>query len=320
MKYIYGFLFLVLLGAASVNCNPVAALAQANLQKSLSDYLVQPSVFANTDPALSAACFNKYLPILSEIANTYSVQYQACVTTAEQRTLNLTNQAAASKTTFSQETQAICTAFQVCDNDTDILDSFNCYASASKADVSQMYDISSNAAIAANTLNQGLEEIQNEESQCTNATQRTYVSDTASTYDLLDYCLQYGLTTDDTTVGTTVETTDDTTEEPSTTVAASSIVAVSSTAPTVAAAVNDFVVKTDCSDSTGTHTQTSSDGKQSQTQTGSGCQSQTSGSGSQSQSQSGSGTQSQSQCSGADCHEFKPFKPLFHMPAFAPFN
>lgn len=65
-----------------------------------------------------------------------------------------------------------------------------------------------------------------------------------------------------------------------------------------------------CNDGSGSGTQISEDGLQSQTQTGPGCQSQTSEDGqqSQSQSQNGYGTQTQTQCSGADC---SPLPPLF---------
>lgn len=67
-----------------------------------------------------------------------------------------------------------------------------------------------------------------------------------------------------------------------------------------------------CNDGSGTGTQISEDGLQSQTQTGPGCQSQTSDDGTQSQSQSqnGYGIQTQTQCSGYNC---EPLPPLFQL-------
>lgn len=106
------------------------ANAEINFDNSLINYLLTPtgSSAAAQNPAIAAQCFSIYLPNLSEVANNYSVQYQACLTLANEQRTNLTNDAVQKRATLSQKTNDICTAYQTCNNLTGNLESLNCYA------------------------------------------------------------------------------------------------------------------------------------------------------------------------------------------------
>ncbi|KAI8039799.1 hypothetical protein M5D96_007223, partial [Drosophila gunungcola] len=146
-------------------------------------------------PSSSSPCFNLYMPMLNEVAATFSSSYQGCISTANAQTANLTAQADQQQKTYQSEVSSLCSAFTACDSNNDTTNFFNCYASAAEGDVSMMYDISSQAASSASSLTMGIQAIQDTQYQCTNATENKYVRDTASTYDLLDSCLKYGVPT-----------------------------------------------------------------------------------------------------------------------------
>ncbi|XP_068144469.1 protein TsetseEP [Drosophila tropicalis] len=169
----------------------------SQLQSSLDQYLLKSRNF-DVD-ALSAdvtsQCFTLYLPMLNEVAATFSTSYQACISTANAETTNLTAEATKQQAVYQQDVSTLCSAFTACDSDNDTATFFNCYASAAEGDVSVIYDIATNAASSANSLSASLKAIQDTEYQCTNTTESNYVRDTAATYDLLDECLKNGVPT-----------------------------------------------------------------------------------------------------------------------------
>ncbi|XP_016946597.1 uncharacterized protein LOC108022249 [Drosophila biarmipes] len=179
--------------------------AKPNLQvqSALDQYLVHArdlNTIVSED--VTTQCFNLYLPMLNEVAATFSSSYQGCISAANAQTANLTAQADQQQKSYQSEVSSLCSAFTSCDSNKDTTNFFNCYANAAQSDVSAIYDLASKAADSASSLTQGIQAIQETEYQCTNATENNYVRDTAATYDLLDSCLKYGVPTT-TTVATT---------------------------------------------------------------------------------------------------------------------
>ncbi|KAH8348321.1 hypothetical protein KR084_006486, partial [Drosophila pseudotakahashii] len=184
---------LILASVLAANAKPQV---QTQLQNALSQYLVHArDLDASVSADVTTQCFNLYLPMLNEVAATFSTSYQACISTANAETANLTAEADKQQTIYKSEVTSLCSAFTACNNDSDTTTFFTCYASAAESDVSVIYDIATNAASSASSLSMGIKAIQDTEYQCTNTTESNYVRDTAATYDLLDSCLKYGVPT-----------------------------------------------------------------------------------------------------------------------------
>ncbi|XP_039483468.1 uncharacterized protein LOC120446522 [Drosophila santomea] len=174
----------------------LAANAKPNtqVQSALDQYLVHArslDTFVTED--MTTQCFNLYMPMLNQVAATFSASYQECINTANAQTANLTAQAEQQQKTYQSNVSTLCSAFTACNSSDDTTDFFNCYANAANNDVSVIYSLASNAASSASSLSSGIQAIQSTEYQCTNTTQNNYVRDTAATYDLLDNCLKNGV-------------------------------------------------------------------------------------------------------------------------------
>ncbi|XP_022232426.2 mucin-5AC [Drosophila obscura] len=239
----------VLILASVFAAQAMPGAVQTQLQSALDQYLVHARDFDTTISAdVTTQCFNLYLPMLNEVAATFSSSYRSCVTTASAETANLTAQVAQQQTIYRQEVTSLCSAFTTCDSDNDTSTFFTCYATAANSDVSLIYDIATNAATSASSLSEGLKAIQDTEYQCTNTTESNYVRDTAATYDLLDSCLKYGVPTVSTAApvpstngpvasSSGAPTTTVSTLAPTSNVPASSAVPVTTAAPRTTAAV-----------------------------------------------------------------------------------
>ncbi|XP_017049869.1 chitinase-like protein PB1E7.04c [Drosophila ficusphila] len=190
------FLCSVLILASVLLATNAKPGVQLQLQSALDQYMAHAR---NLDAVVSAdvttQCFDLYLPMLNEVAATFSSSYQDCISTANAETANLTAQADKQQKVYQSEVTSLCSAFTACNSDNDTATFFNCYATAAESDVSVIYDIATNAASSASTLTLGIQAIQATEYQCTNTTESNYVRDTAATYDLLDSCLKYGVPT-----------------------------------------------------------------------------------------------------------------------------
>lgn len=107
---------------------------QGQLKGALDKYLVNAN--AAFDMSVSAdvtsQCFALYLPMLNEVAATFSSSYQACIATANDELANLTAQALKDQAVYQQDVSTLCGAFTTCDqnsgNDSSVF--FQCYASA----------------------------------------------------------------------------------------------------------------------------------------------------------------------------------------------
>ncbi|XP_033154047.1 uncharacterized protein LOC117136980 [Drosophila mauritiana] len=188
----------------------LAANAKPNtqVQSALDQYLVHArslDTFVSED--MTTQCFNIYMPMLNQVAATFSSSYQDCITTANAQTANLTAQAEQQQKTYQSDVSTLCSAFTACNNNTDTANFFNCYANAADNDVSVIYNLASNAASSATSLSSGIQAIQTTEYHCTNTTQNNYVRDTAATYDLLDNCLKNGVPTTAATSSSAPQTT-----------------------------------------------------------------------------------------------------------------
>ncbi|KAM8714382.1 hypothetical protein ACLKA7_014502 [Drosophila subpalustris] len=189
---------LILASLAAIQAKPSSV--QTQLQGALHKYLVNANardLDLSVSPDVTSQCFALYLPMLNEVAATFSSSYQACITTANNQLAQLTAEAQKDQLTYQQEVSGLCSAFASCDNSTgnDTTKFFNCYADAAQGDVSLIYDISTNAASTASTLAAAMKATMDTEYQCTNTTESNYVRDTATTYDLLDSCLKNGVPT-----------------------------------------------------------------------------------------------------------------------------
>lgn len=104
---------------------------QLQIQSALDQYMVHAR---NLDTVVAAdvtsQCFSLYLPMLNEVAATFSSSYQACISTANAETANLTAQAEQQQKVYQGEVSSLCGAFTTCDSNNDTASFFNCYASA----------------------------------------------------------------------------------------------------------------------------------------------------------------------------------------------
>lgn len=105
------------------------------MQGALDKYLVNANaryLDMSVSPDITSQCFALYLPILNEVAATFSSSYQACITTANNQLAQLTAQAQKDQLIYQQEVTGLCSAFTSCDNSTgnDTTKFFNCYAAA----------------------------------------------------------------------------------------------------------------------------------------------------------------------------------------------
>ncbi|EDW91704.1 A-agglutinin anchorage subunit [Drosophila yakuba] len=229
---------LILASVLAANAKPNV---QLQLQSALDQYLVHArNLDATVSADVTTQCFNLYLPMLNEVAATFSTSYQTCISTANAETANLTAEADKQQKIYQAEVTSLCSAFTACNSDNDTTTFFNCYASAAESDVSVIYDIATNAATSASTLSMGIQAIQATEYQCTNTTESNYVRDTAATYDLLDSCLKYGVPTTSTAAPSSsspvasssgAPVTDGTTVAASSTASAGTTVAVTTASP-----------------------------------------------------------------------------------------
>ncbi|XP_011181447.1 protein TsetseEP [Zeugodacus cucurbitae] len=183
---------LALIGAAAAT--PLGPVAKANADNGVLRMLAEANALGGAaDPAVTTECFNYYMPIINQISSNFSVQYEQCVTVANQAAANLSAIAAQNRDTFVNQTAAICNAFTTCNSDNDTLDFFNCYVSASSSDVLEIYTLSDSASNAALSLRGGLQQISDKEASCTSAAQYTYTSQTSETYKELYACFANGL-------------------------------------------------------------------------------------------------------------------------------
>ncbi|XP_034105023.1 uncharacterized protein LOC117568456 [Drosophila albomicans] len=194
------FCSVLILAALALMIQAKPSTVQTQLQGALDKYLVNANARAldlTVSADITSQCFSLYLPMLNEVAATFSSSYQACISVANAELANLTAQAQKDQTVYQQDVTGLCSAFTSCDDTTgnDTTKFFNCYANAAQGDVSLIYDIATNAASTANTLAEAIKATQDTEYQCTNTTESNYVRDTAATYDLLDTCLKDGVPT-----------------------------------------------------------------------------------------------------------------------------
>ncbi|EDW08967.1 uncharacterized protein LOC6579135 [Drosophila mojavensis] len=191
------FCNVLVLASLAILAQAMPSSVQTQLQGALDKYLVQANNLDMVSADVTSQCFALYLPMLNEVAASFSSSYQACITTYNNELANLTAQAQKDQVVYQQDVAGLCSAFTSCNNSTrnDSTAFFSCYANAAQADVSIIYDIATNAASTANTLAESIKANQDLEYQCTNTTESNYVRDTAATYDLLDSCLKNGLPT-----------------------------------------------------------------------------------------------------------------------------
>ncbi|EDW01440.1 uncharacterized protein LOC6560329 [Drosophila grimshawi] len=187
----------LILASVAVTIQAKPSSVQLQLQGALDKYLVNANNLDVLSADVTTQCFSLYMPMLNEVAATFSSSYQDCITAYNTKLANITAQATQDQTMYKQEVTEMCSAFTTCDNgtDSDTTGFFTCYANAAQGDVSVIYDIATNAASTANTLAEAIKVNQDLEYQCTNTTESNYVRDTAATYELLDNCLRNGLPT-----------------------------------------------------------------------------------------------------------------------------
>lgn len=105
---------------------------QTQLQGALDKYLVQANNLDMVSADVTSQCFALYLPMLNEVAASFSSSYQACITTYNNELANLTAQAQKDQVVYQQDVAGLCSAFTSCNNSTrnDSTAFFSCYANA----------------------------------------------------------------------------------------------------------------------------------------------------------------------------------------------
>ncbi|XP_037714085.1 uncharacterized protein LOC119549861 [Drosophila subpulchrella] len=135
-------------------------------------------------------CFARYLPELENQGATWSQGYSACQKSATNERQSLLTDATEAQENIRETALNMSSYIDQCLSLTESLDFFNCFARMTKLQLTNVYNISFNAAEQALILNKKLSSIEMEHYLCTNQTEHNYVQGTDNIFKSLDECLQ----------------------------------------------------------------------------------------------------------------------------------
>ncbi|XP_017131002.1 uncharacterized protein LOC108148479 [Drosophila elegans] len=169
---------------------------------------VESNELAATHSDISNRCFQIYRPLLENVAARYETNFEACITGYD-------NSTAVVNAKYSGDRQNIlkaadigcaspnsyCTCWTPEKQDLDIVVSrLECASNKSAESSKTFYGISANATEIAVKIKEEYRVLESRREICENNAERTYVEDTADTYERLNNCLK-GIP--DTTIRTT---------------------------------------------------------------------------------------------------------------------
>ncbi|ALC46182.1 CG10911, partial [Drosophila busckii] len=141
--------------------------------------------FSNNSPN----CFGYYTPQLDGILQTYESNYNTCNLNYNQQitTENARWQYARDEIYVSSKNS--CGAVNNCGSWKDYVDALECYAQAGNEQALIMYAISADATELVTEMSAAYQSIETVKTICVNNAERTYVENTAKTYEYLNACL-----------------------------------------------------------------------------------------------------------------------------------
>lgn len=179
-----------ILAAAHAGRLPSSNLIESRADRSLANFLLTRQPRAVTQTSLT--CFPIYLPVLDEIANQWSREYESCLTTAESNRTDILEKASAQQKDISTSAAGVCNHVQICDSVNDTLGGLDCFGYLSTNTLSTIYTVSNNASETAAIVREQINIIDINSERCCNASDRNYVESSAEVYDALEFCLKYG--------------------------------------------------------------------------------------------------------------------------------
>ncbi|XP_016952214.1 uncharacterized protein LOC108026033 [Drosophila biarmipes] len=149
----------------------------------------QTEILAAQNAVSSKSCFDHYIPLINGVASQYEVDYAQC-----QR-----NYDAASELVLKAWNSTLygiqeagdngCTTFFDCSSIVDYVQAFECFAEVGAEQAKTMYAVSANATEAASSIKIHLQTLDAQQESCNNNAERSYVENTANTYEELNKCL-----------------------------------------------------------------------------------------------------------------------------------
>nr|XP_016931146.2 uncharacterized protein LOC108010729 [Drosophila suzukii] len=149
----------------------------------------QTEVLAAQNPVSSKSCFDYYIPVLNSVTIQYEVAYAQCqknYDTASDLVLKSWN-----STLYGIQAagDSGCTTFFDCSSIVDYVQAFECFADVGAEQAKTMYQVSANATEAGSSIKIHLQTLDTQQESCNNNADRSYVENTAYTYEGLNQCL-----------------------------------------------------------------------------------------------------------------------------------
>ncbi|KAM8714377.1 hypothetical protein ACLKA7_014498 [Drosophila subpalustris] len=169
-------------------------LSQAHPQMHLPDvglmqFMIQSRDLNQDSPARSLSCFDYYLPLLNDAAENYKAEYAQCLTTAEDSREAIDDTTQDDRNQIDGSATTACEALSTCSQITSSVSYFECYTKAASENTKTMYTISADSSELLAQVREQYRLIEITQYECTNKTERTYVENTANTYEELNKCL-----------------------------------------------------------------------------------------------------------------------------------
>ncbi|EDV36940.1 uncharacterized protein Dana_GF13208 [Drosophila ananassae] len=182
--------FLLAVGITQAVAVPHRALQFAYPQTNFIQYLQSRDL--TSDPSHKLECLNYYMEQISQVADQFSENYNACVKEAELEKQSIDDKTSEDRTRINQSATDSCELLQSCSTIETSIDFFSCYSEAGSENAKNMYTISANASELQAYVVEQVRLIEVNEYVCTNKSERTYVQDTAAVYEQMNLCFEGG--------------------------------------------------------------------------------------------------------------------------------
>lgn len=93
----------------------------------LLNYMARANDLLQQDPARSLDCFNKYIPLINQIASNYETNFQACLNESAAASARADDATLQQRDDLANAAEASCSLLQQCPDNEAVEDIFQCY-------------------------------------------------------------------------------------------------------------------------------------------------------------------------------------------------
>ncbi|XP_034479275.1 protein TsetseEP isoform X6 [Drosophila innubila] len=155
----------------------------------LMNFMIQSRDISQDNPTRSLSCFDYYLPLLSEVAETYKTDYAKCLDVAEASRQQINDNTEDDRTQINQSATDACKLLETCSKEENSIPYFDCYTNAGSQNTKTMFEISANSAELLAQVRELYRNIDVDQYMCTNKSERAYVENTSNVYEELNLCV-----------------------------------------------------------------------------------------------------------------------------------